>query len=181
MYCLLKEREDFRPTKHILNRSNTTKVGQGFVLVCVSCQVYIMFYPLVCEREIAETNDRKKVWPGVLCVSKPAPAAVMPERGRAAPRRSAAELCRTQPTLWGSAAGGRPDHRGRGRESEYLIKWKIIFCWREMNYSISLQLGSFSSLLAALKLQWLFHSDLGDIFVQKRFIWSIHFGSSFCF
>lgn len=88
-------------------------------------------------------TKQEKVWPGVQRVSKPATTAIMLRRLPAAPRPSAAELCQTQPTLWGTATGGTPawaetgwgGERVREMNQKCLRKWetqkknfKIIFC-----------------------------------------------------
>lgn len=113
---------------------------------------FVCVWERISGREAEGTEGREKVWPGVLCVSKPAPTAVTPGRLPAAPRLSAAELCQTRPTLWGTATGGMPGSSHREREGEKILEeiiiliiytWKIIFSWYYIKTSNILQLGPY--------------------------------------
>lgn len=163
-YYIVMSLNKFCGFPHFHTRLSSVRVSSCNILpfwiklcyaVCAKVKVYGKFCLLVlwrkkhflnrqtCGRgsvtEKQKDQTREHIWPGVQRVSKPATTAVMPGRLPAAPRPNAAELCQTQPTLWGTATGGTPAWSEREGvrwqnqcvgESENQIKniWKVIFC-----------------------------------------------------
>lgn len=125
-----------------VNRPKTSKLnnlvgGHTLTRLCAETMWTEFTVYLVCAHVCAgekpsqrktEWTEKRKNWPGVPCVSKPAPTAVTPEQLPAAPRLSAAELCQIRPTHRETATGGTPAWARTQREGEQgNRKQKYVF------------------------------------------------------